>query len=143
MPPQPCTSSQKGPTGAPWWQVSWSVPAAVRALRATIVIPCLLALTFKVLHSEQMAVFAVFGGFGTLVLASFGGTRRDKALAHLGLSAGECAIVGDRLETDIVMGKRLGLATVLVLTGITQADDPLLSEIAPDLIVPSLRDLLR
>jgi len=67
----------------------------------------------------------------------------EVALAHLGLSAGECAIVGDRLETDIVMGKRLGLATVLVLTGITQADDPLLSEIAPDLIVPSLRDLLR
>src|SRR5499426_2717179 len=28
----------------------------------------------------------------------------EVALAHLGLSAGECAIVGDRLETDIVMG---------------------------------------
>ena len=80
--------------GAPWWRVSWSVPAAVRALRATIVIPCLLALTFKVLHNEQMAVFAVFGGFGTLVLTSFGGTRRDKALAHLGLAlAGSVAVI--------------------------------------------------
>src|SRR5260370_18154654 len=80
--------------GAPWWRVSWSVPAAVRALRATIVIPCLLALTFEVLHDEQMAVFAVFGGFGTLVLTSFGGTRRDKALAHLGLAlAGSVAVV--------------------------------------------------
>jgi len=67
----------------------------------------------------------------------------EVALAHLGLSAGECAIVGDRLETDIVMGKRLGLATVLVLTGITQANDPRIAEVAPDLIVPSLRDLLR
>ena len=80
--------------GAPWWRVSWSVPAAVRALRATIVIPCLLALTFKVLHNEQMAVFAVFGGFGTLVLTSFGGTRRDKAFAHLGLAlAGSVAVI--------------------------------------------------
>src|SRR5258708_21384784 len=80
--------------GAPWWRVSWSVPAAVCALRATIVIPCLLALTFSVLHNEQMAVFAVFGGIGTLVLTSFGGTRRDKALAHLGLAlAGSVAVI--------------------------------------------------
>jgi hypothetical protein len=58
----------------------------VRAVRATIVIPCLLALTFKVLHNEQMALFAVFGSFGALVMSSFGGTGRDKALAHLGLA---------------------------------------------------------
>jgi uncharacterized membrane protein YccC len=64
----------------------WSVPAAMRALRATIVIPSLFALTFKVIGDPQMALFAVFGGFATLVLASFGGTRRDKAVAHLGLA---------------------------------------------------------
>src|SRR5439155_22397 len=63
--------------------------------------------------------------------------------AHLGMTASECAIVGDRLETDIVMGKRLGLATVLVLTGITPAGDPRIAEIAPDLILSSLRDLVR
>ena len=34
----------------------------------------------------QMATFAAFGGFATLVLASFGGTRRDKLLAHLSLA---------------------------------------------------------
>jgi uncharacterized membrane protein YccC len=64
----------------------WSVPAALRALRATIVVPGLFALTFKVIGDAQMALFAVFGGFATLVLASFGGTRRDKAIAHLGLA---------------------------------------------------------
>ena len=80
--------------GTPWWRVSWSIPAAVRALRATIVIPWLLALTFEVLHNEQMAVFAVFGSFGTLVFTSFGGTRRDKALAHVGLAvAGSVAVI--------------------------------------------------
>jgi uncharacterized membrane protein YccC len=70
----------------------WSVPAALRAARATIVIPSLFALTFKVIGNPQMALFATFGGFATLVLASFGGTRRDKAVAHLGL-----AIVGSAL----------------------------------------------
>jgi hypothetical protein len=75
-----------GQPGNPWWRVSWSVPAALRAVRAAIVIPCLFALTFKVLGNEQMAIFAVFGSFGALVMTSFGGSRRDKALAHLGLA---------------------------------------------------------
>ena len=41
-----------------------------------------------------MALFAVFGAFATLVLASFGGTRRDKLIAHLGL-----AVVGSVVLT--------------------------------------------
>jgi ribonucleotide monophosphatase NagD (HAD superfamily) len=64
------------------------------------------------------------------------------ALERLGVPAAECAIVGDRIETDIVMGKRLGLATVLVLSGITRAGDPRIAEIAPDLVLPSVRELL-
>ena len=76
------------------WRPVWSVPAAMRALRATIVIPGLFALTFKVIGDLQMALFAVFGGFATLVLASFGGTRRDKAVAHLGLAlAGSVTLI--------------------------------------------------
>jgi uncharacterized membrane protein YccC len=64
----------------------WSVPAALRALRATIVVPGLFALTSKVIGDPQMALFAVFGGFANLVMAAFGGTRRDKVVAHLGLA---------------------------------------------------------
>jgi hypothetical protein len=68
------------------WGVAWSVPAAVRALRATVVAPGLLALCFKVIGNPQMALYAAFGTFATLVMASFGGSRRDKAVAHLGLA---------------------------------------------------------
>jgi uncharacterized membrane protein YccC len=71
--------------GTPWVP-KWSAPAAIRAARATIIIPALFALTFKVIDDPQMALFASFGGFATLVFASFGGTRRDKAVAHLGLA---------------------------------------------------------
>jgi NagD protein len=67
----------------------------------------------------------------------------DVALARLAVPATEAVIVGDRLETDIAMGKRCGLATVLVLSGVTRADDPRIAEIAPDLVLPSIRDLLR
>jgi ribonucleotide monophosphatase NagD (HAD superfamily) len=66
----------------------------------------------------------------------------EVALAALGVTADDCVIVGDRLETDMAMGKRLGLATVLVLTGVTRADDPRLAETAPDLVLPSIRELI-
>lgn len=66
--------------------MAWSVPAAVRALWATVVAPGLLALCSKVIGDPQMALFATFGAFATLVMASFGGGRRDKAVAHLGLA---------------------------------------------------------
>jgi arabinose operon protein AraL len=65
------------------------------------------------------------------------------ALDALGVGPGDCVIVGDRLETDITMGKQLGLATVLVLSGVTRPDDPRLAEIRPDLVLPSLQALLR
>lgn len=65
----------------------------------------------------------------------------EVALAALGVPAADAAIVGDRIETDIVMGRRLGLGTVLVLSGITRADDPRIAAIAPDHVVRSVRDL--
>jgi hypothetical protein len=87
------SAGSPGPQGGPWWRVMWSVPAAMRAVRATIVIPCLFLLTFKVIDDPQMTLFAVFGSFATIVVTGFGGSRRDKGIAHLGLAlAGSAAI---------------------------------------------------
>ena len=66
----------------------------------------------------------------------------EVALAALGVPAAEAVIVGDRIETDIVMGKRLGLATVLVLSGITQLVHPRIADLRPDLVLDSLADLI-
>jgi phosphoglycolate/pyridoxal phosphate phosphatase family enzyme len=88
------------------------------------------------------AVEAVTGRTVEAVVGKPSPLMLEVALASLGLTAHECAIVGDRLETDIVMGKRLGLATVLVLSGITRADDARIAEIAPDLVLPSLSELM-
>ena len=43
----------------------------------------------------------------------------------------------------MVMGKRLGLATVLVLSGITRPDDPRIAEVAPDAVLGSIRELVQ
>jgi uncharacterized membrane protein YccC len=68
------------------WLPTWSTAAAMRATRATLVVAGLFALTDEVIGNLQVATFAAFGGFSTLVLASFAGTRRDKLLAHLTLA---------------------------------------------------------
>ncbi|MBI3108957.1 MAG: HAD-IIA family hydrolase [Candidatus Rokubacteria bacterium] len=66
----------------------------------------------------------------------------EVALAALGVRADEAVIVGDRLETDITMGKRLGLGTILVLSGITRAGDPRIAALAPDHVVRSIAELI-
>jgi uncharacterized membrane protein YccC len=84
------------PNGVGWrgWLPAWSVPALMRAVRATLVVPVLFAICLKVIGNPQMTLFAVFGGFASLLLASFGGTRRDKAVAHLGLAVvGSLALI--------------------------------------------------
>jgi len=66
----------------------------------------------------------------------------EVALAGLGVSAAEAVVVGDRLETDVAMGRRLGLATILVLSGVTRADDPRIAAAAPDHVLRSIGDLI-
>lgn len=82
------------PKVRPAWLPVWSKAAAMRAVRATVVVPGLFALGYLVLGDLQVATFAAFGGFATLVLASFGGGRREKVRAHFGLAiAGSVLLV--------------------------------------------------
>jgi uncharacterized membrane protein YccC len=87
------------------WAPVWSVPAALRAVRAVVVVCGLFALTDQVIGNLQIATFAAFGGFATLVLAAFAGTRREKLLAHTAL-----AIAGSALLT---IGTLVSSSTVL------------------------------
>ena len=64
------------------------------------------------------------------------------ALAHLGLKPEETACVGDRLETDVLGGKRVGLYTVFVLSGVSTAEQLSHFQPGPDAVFPSLAELL-
>ena len=83
----------------------WSVPAALRAVRAAIVVAGLFALCVEVIGNRQMATFAAFGGFATLILAGFGGGRRDQLVAHVGL-----AVIG---SVFVVIGTAVNSVTVV------------------------------
>jgi NagD protein len=62
----------------------------------------------------------------------------------LGLGPENCILIGDRLETDIKMGKDSGIATGIVLTGVT--DEEMLKAIKhtpnqPDFVFKSIADV--
>ncbi len=65
----------------------------------------------------------------------------DRALARMGASAATTAILGDRLDTDILGGKRLGLFTILVTTGADNEAAIAAKGIRPDLVVAGLDEL--
>ena len=65
----------------------------------------------------------------------------ETACARLGLETHEAAMVGDRLETDILMGRNAGMVTALVLTGVTDRKRVAASTIEPDHVLDSLADL--
>src|SRR6267142_939211 len=88
------------------------------------------------------AVEAVTGTTVEVIVGKPSPIILEVALARLAVPAADAVMVGDRIETDIVMGKRGGLATVLVLSGITRADDPRIAEVAPDAVVRSIGELM-
>ncbi|MEA4945503.1 MAG: HAD-IIA family hydrolase [Propionicimonas sp.] len=53
------------------------------------------------------------------------------------------AMIGDRMDTDIVAGMEAGLLTVLVMTGVTTADDVETFPFRPDLMLPGVEDLVK
>ncbi len=63
------------------------------------------------------------------------------ALEVLGLEAGECAMVGDRLETDVRMAVENGLVSVLVLSGVTAERDLQGASWKPDYVLRSIAEL--
>ena len=65
----------------------------------------------------------------------------DAVVEKTGYSLDEIAMIGDRLYTDIALGKA-GIKTVLVLSGETKAEDLAASEFKADIVVEDLGDLL-
>lgn len=58
-----------------------------------------------------------------------------------GLGSEDIAIVGDRLYTDIMTGKNSGITSVLVLSGETKIEDLEETELNPDIVLESIRNL--
>jgi len=98
----------------------------------------------------------VIPGGGSIVAAVATAAQKDplvigkpspeagRLIAHqAGVPPDQVLMVGDRLETDIEMGRRAGLLTCLVLTGISRAEEvqALPPESRPHWTIPSIAQL--
>jgi NagD protein len=54
----------------------------------------------------------------------------------------QCLVVGDRLETDILMGREAGAKTALVLTGVTRREHLATSPVQPDYVLENIGGIL-
>jgi len=64
------------------------------------------------------------------------------ALKKLNCSPQETAIIGDRIDTDIIAGIEADITTVLVLSGITSREDLKSCSYRPDYILEGVRDII-
>jgi HAD superfamily hydrolase (TIGR01450 family) len=65
----------------------------------------------------------------------------EAAMRRMGSTPSTTAILGDRLDTDILGGARLGLTTILVTTGADDEAAVAAKGIHPDLVAPNLEAL--
>ena len=65
-------------------------------------------------------------------------TALETATGRLGVRPERCLMIGDRLETDVRMGHRAGMTTVLVESGVTDRTALEESTVRPDHVVDSL-----
>ena len=65
----------------------------------------------------------------------------EAALDMLGHPPEECLVVGDRLDTDILLGQRAGMQTALVRSGVTDEAGLAESDVTPDYVLDSLADI--
>ncbi|WP_400195375.1 HAD-IIA family hydrolase [Lysinibacillus telephonicus] len=66
----------------------------------------------------------------------------SKMVELLKCEPSRCLIVGDRLETDILLGMHLNIETCLVLSGIAKKEHLAISSIQPNYIINSIKDFI-
>lgn len=66
----------------------------------------------------------------------------EQILESCGLPPSSCLMIGDRMDTDIAFGLQNGLATALVLTGISNVSELSASKLRPDYVWMSLNELV-
>ena len=89
------------------------------------------------------ALSAIAGRSPDAILGKPSQIAADAALSRLDADPARTLVVGDRLDTDVALGDRTGMTTVLVRTGVTDADALASSPIEPDYVLDDLGEIAR
>ena len=86
-------------------------------------------------------IHASAGRYPDRIIGKPNGAIVDYLIDRIGVEREKVAMVGDRLYTDIAAGKKNGLKSVLVLSGEARLTDVVTSEVKPDLIFDSVKEM--
>ncbi|GAD51556.1 phosphoglycolate phosphatase [Halarchaeum acidiphilum MH1-52-1] len=65
----------------------------------------------------------------------------ELAAARHDVPVHDCLMIGDNLETDILMGERAGMDTALVCSGVSTRDDVAASDVEPTYVIDDLGEI--
>ncbi|RME30811.1 MAG: HAD-IIA family hydrolase [Thermoflexia bacterium] len=92
-------------------------------------------------NGTNLAVLELTTGVKPVVIGKPESWLYRAALERMGADPETTAALGDRLDTDILGGKRAGLTTILVLSGITTSEELARSSLRPDIVCRDIADL--
>jgi phosphoglycolate/pyridoxal phosphate phosphatase family enzyme len=134
--------------------VNFTYPKLAYALRCLLARPDSLLIATNPDSSTPMPN-GFLPGAGAIVAAVAAASRRtplvmgkpeqmllDMAVERCSLDRARTVMVGDKLDTDIVFGQRGGLKSILVLSGVTSADEAASADIKADYTLASVADLV-
>ncbi len=93
-------------------------------------------------NGAQLAALEAATNVKPIVIGKPEGLLYQQAMDRMGTTPKTTLVIGDRLDTDILGGVRLGLPTILVLTGISRQDALHNSPIRPSAVYENLPQLL-
>ena len=93
-------------------------------------------------NGAQLATLETTTGVTPVIVGKPEPWMYEEAMRRMAACPKTTAVVGDRLETDIGGGARVGLTTVLVLSGIATEADLTTSPIEPDLVCAGIGELV-
>ncbi len=94
-------------------------------------------------NGSNLAVLELTTGVKPVVIGKPEPWLYRAAMARLEAAPETTAALGDRLDTDILGGRRAGLRTILVLSGISTPEDLARSPVRPDLVCADIGELAR
>ncbi len=93
-------------------------------------------------NGATLAFLEAATGVKPTIVGKPGAAMMDVAVAHLGLPRDQVAMIGDRLETDILGAQNAGLISILLHGGVASSADMAASPIRADHVFYDLGDLL-
>ncbi|MCX7682664.1 MAG: HAD-IIA family hydrolase [Anaerolineae bacterium] len=92
-------------------------------------------------NGAQLAALQVTTGVSPIVVGKPEVWLFREALRRMNAQPEHTAVLGDRLDTDILGGVRAGLTTILVLSGISTQAELAASPVKPDLVYTGIAEL--